>query len=336
MEWDAPYLVAALGALGAVEFAYAVTMVVTGVRHRAAVRRRGAGTGGPPGTSAPDLTPEELGLLSGGARRMAEVGLLRMYLNRDVILETGGWVSPSPGAVRETRDAPEAGDADAGPPDVRRTMLNSLVRARRQRSRLMDVLWEGAHGAGTGTEHRRLVSLGLLDDADARICRTRERAVGYYAIVVSLCLIVCVVCLTIASTGGRPEGAEGGLDGDVVLSVLGLLGQLILVTVVFSKATGGRLRPAAPGGTASLAREARGTPGARAARPPSGSRDALLRYVASHGLGALDRFESPRGSSATRGGAGDDLRKLTTFMSAYAEALSAAGAVAGADGGGGG
>lgn len=312
MNWSAPYLIAALSVWAAVEGAYVVTMTVTGRRVRAALAASagpaGAGPsarGGPP-ASASALAPEELALLAGGEQRLAEVALLRLYLEGRVKLDRDYLVLAGDGQAAGT-DGEAVGPAGGGegsdqPLTVRQALLRKL--GKRKRTILADAVYEGKRAGYGGAEHRRLVGLGLWDGAAARHARARRRAFMACLGALMVCLFAVLASLAVAAAGNWKSG-RFAVTGVAVLVVA----VSLLVTGVAARLTGGPLSPVTARGEARLAAARDQPPGTggdslmRYAELHAGqggrfpwddmgqAQDAALRYTALHGLAMLPRFK---------------------------------------------
>ena len=292
MDWTAPYLVAAASLWAAVETAYIVIMTRTGRRHRALLAAPGRGAR-PTGVSA--LTPEELGLLVSGEQRLAEVALLRLYLDGRVVLDHDYLV------LAGARAGSGEAATDDGAPTARRAILRKLGNGKR--AILDDVVDAGKRAVHGGKEHRRLVDLGLWDEAAARNARTRRRAFIAYLAAVTFSLIAVAMSLGTAASHNW-ESAKYASAGAIVA----FFAATMLVTGVASKRSGGQLSPATPAGTALLAELQDQAPEAsgdslmryavlyigRGGQVPWDDRyeaqDSVLRFTAMHGLARLAMF----------------------------------------------
>ncbi|MGH3327441.1 MAG: TIGR04222 domain-containing membrane protein [Streptomycetales bacterium] len=314
MDWSAPYLIAAFSLLAVVEFTFIVMMAVTGRRHRVLLRRLPQSG---PDVDADALTAEELGLLLGGDERLAQVALLRLYLERRVVLEYGALVlAKDPAGRREF-----AADNDRS--TVRQAMLRKLRGGKR--TPLTDVLYAGRRGGDTGTAQRRLAGMGLLDEAAARNVRLRDRAVGVYAGLVTFSLIAVAASLALAApaSDNSASGMRTAL-GPALGVCIGLFVVVMLLTGAASKLTGGRIRPSTPLSTAVLAQAKWQSPA------PGASRDSLLRYVALHGLTTLPQW----GRAAEYGELDAGMSEEMKLFCVFAEVFSAAVPFVGGDPGG--
>ncbi|MBO0785076.1 MAG: hypothetical protein J2P33_03270 [Actinobacteria bacterium] len=343
MNWSAPYLLAALSVWAAVECAYLVMMAVTGRRIRAALAESAGGraAGGRPPVSAAALAAEELALLAGGEQRLAEVALLRLYLegrvklDRDYLaLAADGEAAGTAGADAEASGIAGTGEAGDQPLTVRRALLRKL--GKRKRTILADAVQEGKRAVYGGPEHRRLVEFGLWDGPAARHTRARRRAFMACLGTLPACSFAVVASLAVAAAGNWRSDRFVATGAGVLV-----VAATLLLTGAAARLTGGPLPPVTAAGAALLARagEQAGTGGdslmryaelhaGREGRFPwddvRQAQDAALRYAALHGLAMLPRFKRALelGEPVTEAGAGEGGKAFETAAEVFSAVAS--------------
>lgn len=285
----------------AVEMAvFVVVMVVTGRRHRR-LRARLPQEG--PRADVTTLTPEELGLLVGGGKRLAEVTVLRLHLERRVVLSgarllaaEGNWVAADP-------------DAGDDKPPVRLAVLRLLTGRRRGRH-VQDVLHAGAKVVDAKAERDFLVARRLVDKDVARNADFRERVVHVYVWLETFSLIGYVVGNSVLGTLAGRERIP------MIIETLAVFFIMLIVTAVAARGTGGQIRAYTPLGERWLAE-------GRAVRP-DGTRESILRYVALHGIGSLEAVAGVHNADTA---SSRELMKASAFAAAVTTAATAAMAI---------
>ncbi|MDR0344619.1 MAG: hypothetical protein LBI49_16195 [Nocardiopsaceae bacterium] len=352
MDWSAPYLVAALSVWAAVECAYVVLMTVTGRRVRAALAESTGPAGGGPPVRAAALAPEELALLADGEQRLAEVALLRLYLEGRVKLDrdylalvadgetaavagAAGQAGGTGRAEAEAGGTAGAGEAGDQPVTVRQALLRKL--GKRKRTILADAVGEGKRAVYGGAEHRRLVELGLWDGAAAR--HARARRIAFMACVGALTAsdLAVAASLAVVAAGNWASDRFAATGAAVLVFVLS-----VVVTGVAGRRTGGPLRPVTAGGAALLAEARERSPGTggdsvvryaelhagRGGRFPwddvHQAQDSALRYTALQGLAMLPRFRHALelGEPVTEAGVGPGAKTFETAAEIFSAVAS--------------